>query len=191
MSQRRKQQLAAAAGGLVLAIVLVAVLAGGGNSGSGHSISVPAAQIPAGTTDPHARDRTEITALALAFQEAVRQDTPADPCAYLDPQSHAFTIAKARTDYAGGTELCSTAARQLAGYGGGNPPGIDPAAIQFGSSPDQVFDCNAGTTPPSRLPVSQRGMPWAAAPWAGSAGNLVAFVYEHGRWWVDLLLCHD
>ena len=90
MSRRRKQQLAAGgAARLVLAIVLVAVLAGGGNSGSSHSISVPAAQIPAGTTDPHAQDRRQITALALAYQQAL--DRPAaHPCSYFDPQSRAY-----------------------------------------------------------------------------------------------------
>ena len=73
MSRRRKQLLAAAGGALILAVVLVAVLAGGGNSGSGHSVSVPAAQLPTGTSDPHAQDRKQITALALAYQKALAQ----------------------------------------------------------------------------------------------------------------------
>ena len=99
MSRRRKQHLAAAGGAaLVLTIVLVAVLANGSNSGSSHSISVPNTQIPAGTTDPHAQDRRQITALALAYQQALGQANGANPCNYLDPQSLARvnTIAKHR-----------------------------------------------------------------------------------------------
>ena len=113
MSRRRKQQLAAAGGALALAIVLVAILAGGGSSGSSHSISVPSAQIPTGSTDPHAQDRRQITALALAYQQALGQANGANPCNYLDPQSRAFATTKARHGYAGGPEPCAFAANQL------------------------------------------------------------------------------
>ncbi len=98
MSRRRKQLLAAAGGALILAVLLVAVLSGGGSNGSGQSVSVPTAQLPTGTSDPHAQDRKQITALAIAYQNALTQKTSADPCNYFDPQSRAWvnTIAKHR-----------------------------------------------------------------------------------------------
>ena len=186
MSRRRKQLLAAAGGALVLAIVLAVC---GGNSGSGHSISVPAAQIPAGTTDSHAQDRRQITALALGYQQALAQASAANPCNYLDPQSRAFATTKARHGYAGGPEPCAFAANQLSDYAGGSaPPGIDPSTIQFGL-PSQLVRCDP-ESPAVSLPASQHGLPWAIAGWAGAAGNQVAFVKETGRWWIDLLLCH-
>src|ERR1035441_9359888 len=124
MSRRRKQQLAAGAA-VVLAIVLAAVLASGGNGGSGHSISVPAAQIPAGTTDPHAQDRTKIIALAHA--------NGANPCNYFDPQSRVWVNTIAKHRYLSPIS-CATAAQEN-DVGGGlanlNPPGIDPATLQF------------------------------------------------------------
>jgi len=191
MSRRRKQLLAAAGGGgLVLAIVLVAVLASGGNSGSSHSISVPNAQIPAGTTDPHAQDRRQITALALAYQQALGQANGANPCNYLDPQSLAFATTQATHGYAGGPEPCAFAANQLSGGAGGlSPSGIDPSTIQFGL-PSQQVRCDPYSAPVSP-PASQHGLPWAIAGWAGANGNQVAVVKENNRWWIDLLLCHD
>ena len=189
MSRRRKQLLAAAGGALVLVVVLVAVLAGGGSNGSSHSISVPAAQIPAGSTDPHAQDRTQITALALAYQQALGQANGANPCNYLDPQSRAFAITKARHGYAGGPEPCAFAANQLSAYAGGlSPSGVDPSTIQFGL-PSQQLRCDP-YSPPVSLPASQHGLSWAIAGWAGANGNQVAVVKENGRWWIDLLLCH-
>ena len=192
MSRRRKQLLAAAGGALVLVAVLVAVLAGGGSSGSGHSISVPAAQIPAGSTDPHAQDRTQITALALAYQRALErfdQHTFANPCKYLDPQSHATETSYAKHDFAGGPEHCAAAADLMSGYPGGQrPPGIDPSTLQFGL-PSQQLRCDPYSAPVS-LPASQHGLSWATAGWAGGVGGQVTFVKEDNRWWIDLLLCH-
>ncbi len=187
---RRRKQLVAAAVALVLVVALVAVLAGGGSSGSSHSISVPGAQIPAGSTDPHAQDRTEITALALAYQQVLGQDAPSsNPCNYLDPQSRAFAMTKARHAYAGGPEPCAFAANQLSAYAGGlSPSGIDPSTIQFGL-PSQQLRCDPYAAPVS-LPASQRGLSWAIAGWAGANGNQVAVVKENNRWWIDLLLCH-
>ena len=188
MSRRRKQQLAAG-GAVVLAIVLAAVLASGGNGGSGHSISVPAAQIPAGTTDPHAQDRTQITALALAYQQALGQTTNTDPCNYLDPQSRVSVTNRARRAYAGGPEPCAVAANELSDYAGGQrPPGIDPSTLQFGV-PSQQLRCDPYSAPVS-LPASQHGLSWATAGWAGGVGGQVTFVKEDNRWWIDLLLCH-
>ena len=193
MSRRRKQQLAAAAGaGLLLAIVLAAVLASGGGTDNSHSVSVPAGQIPGGTTDSHAQDRKEITALALAYQQALTQTTAVDPCSYLDPQSRAWvnTIAKHRHV---APESCAAGLREGdvnggVAYGNDYPPGIDPSTIQFGSASQQVR-CAPYSRPVS-LPTSQHGLPWAIAGWAGANGNQVAVVHEAGRWWIDVLLCH-
>lgn len=192
MSRRRKQQLAAAgAGALVLTVVLVAVLAGGGNSGSSHSISVPSAQIPAGATDPHAQDRKQIAALALAYQQALGQPNGADPCNYFDPQSRAWVNTIAKHRYAS-PESCAAAAQE-GDVGGGlanlYPPGIDPTTLQFGSASQRVR-CVDQYSPPVSLPASQRGLSWAIAGWAGANGNQVTFVKENSRWWIDLLLCH-
>jgi hypothetical protein len=191
MSRRRKQQLAAGAA-VVLAIVLAAVLASGGNGGSGHSISVPAAQIPAGTTDPHAQDRTQIIALALAYQQALGQANGANPCNYFDPQSRVWVNTIAKHRYLSPIS-CATAAQEN-DVGGGlanlNPPGIDPATLQFGQ-PSQHVRCVDQYSPPVSLPASQRGLSWAIAEWAGTNGLQVTFVKENGRWWIDLLLCHD
>jgi hypothetical protein len=192
MSRRRKQLLAAAGGALVLVVVLVAVLAAGGSNGSRHSISVPAAQIPAGSTDPHAQDRTQITALALAYQQALGQANGANPCNYFDPQSRAWVNAIAKHRYLSPIS-CATAAQEN-DVGGGlanlNPPGIDPATLQFGQ-PSEHVRCVDQYSPPVSLPASQHGLPWAIAGWAGTNGLQVTFVKENGRWWIDLLLCHD
>jgi hypothetical protein len=192
MSRRRKQLLAAAAGvgGLVLAIVLAAVLGAGG----GHSISVPTAQIPAQATDPHARDRTQITALALAYQKALTQNTNADPCNYLDPQSRAWVNTIAKHRYLS-PESCAAGVREgdvdgVVASANDYPPGIDPTTIQFGQ-PNQQVRCVDQYSPPVSLPASQRGLSWAIAGWAGANGLQVTFVNENGRWWIDLLLCHD
>lgn len=193
MSRRHKQLLAAAGGALVLVLVLVAVLAAGGNSGSGHSISVPAAQIPAQATDPHAQDRAQITALALAYQKALTQNTNADPCNYLDPQSRAWVNTIAKHRYLS-PESCAAGVREgdvdgVVASANDYPPGIDPTTIQFGQ-PNQQARCVDQYSPPVSLPVSQRGLSWAIAGWAGANGLQVTFVKENGRWWIDLLLCH-
>ena len=173
MSRRRKQQLAAAGGALVLAIVLVAVLAGGGSSGSSHSISVPAAQIPTGTTDPHAQDRRQITALALAYQQALGQATGANPCNYLDPQSRAWANTKARASLCRRPRAPAPPLRRMTSWrrtpDGLSPPGIDPSTIQFGL-PSQQVRCVDPYSPPVSLPASQHGLSWAIAGWAGANG---------------------
>lgn len=184
MSRRRKQLLAAAVGALVLVVVLVAVLAGGGSSDSSHSISVPAAQIPAGTTDPHAQDRRQITAVALAYEQAIEANT--DPCSYLDPQSRVFAMAQVKRQLLG-AHPCAAVAEQMSG----TPPveGVSSAGIVF-ASPSQQVDCSGdGTGPDHGLPTSQQGFRWATAAWAGGAGAQVTFVYEKQRWWVDVLIC--
>jgi hypothetical protein len=190
MSRRRKQQLAAAGGALVLVVVLVAVLAGGGSSDSSHSISVPGAQIPAGTTDPHAQDRRQIMALALAYQQALNQETPADPCSYLDPQSRARVNTIAKHRYLSPISCAGAAGENDISGGVATlyPPGINPATIQFGL-PSQQVRC-LPYSPPVGLPASQHGLSWAIAGWAGANGNQVTFVRENGRWWIDVLLCH-
>ena len=77
---RRHKQLAAGAGGLVLAIVLVAVLTNGGS-------------------DRSPRDRAEIAAVALAYEQAIAANT--NPCSYLDPQSRAFAMAQVKRELLG------------------------------------------------------------------------------------------
>jgi hypothetical protein len=189
MTRRRKQQLAAG-GAVLLAIVFVAVIAGGGNSGSIRSISVPAAQIPASTSDPHARDRAQISALAAAYQAAVLQEPARRTlCKYLDPQSRAFAVSQAKHTYLGPSP-CWTAALTLSGdVAGGQPGGIDPSTVQFGS-PSQQVRCDL-QSPPVSLPRSQHDLPWAAATWAAAvSGNQVTFIKENGRWWIDVLLCN-
>jgi hypothetical protein len=187
MSRRRKQLAAAGGGALIIAVVLAVVLAGG--SGSSHSISVPAPQIPTKATDPHAHDRAQITALTLAYQQALGQANGANPCNYLDPQSLAFATTQATHGYAGGPEPCAFAANQLSGGAGGlSPSGIDPSTIQFGL-PSQQVRCDPYSAPVS-LPASQHGLSWAIAGWAGANGNQVAVVKENNRWRIDLLLCH-
>lgn len=173
MSRRRKQLAAAASGALVLAVVLAAILASGGSSGNSHSTSVPTAQIPASSTDPHAQDCKQITALALAYQQALTQATGVDPCKYLDPQSRAWvdTIAKHRNAT---PESCAAGLREGdvngdVAYGNNRPPGIDPSTIQFGL-PSQQVRCDL-YSPPVSLPASQHGLSWAIAGWAGAAGN--------------------
>jgi len=192
MSRRRKQLLAAAGGALILAVLLVAVLAGGGSNGNSQSVSVPTAQLPTGTSDPHAQDRKEITALAIAYQQALGQASGADPCNYFDPQSRAWVNTIAKHRYLSPIS-CATAAQEN-DVGGGladlNPPGIDPATLQFGQ-PDQRVRCVDQYSRPVGLPPSQRGLSWAIAEWAGTNGLQVTFVKENGRWWIDLLLCHD
>jgi hypothetical protein len=192
MSRRRKQLLAAAGGALILAVLLVAVLAGGGSNGSGQSVSVPTAQLPTGTSDPHAQDRKQITALAIAYQNALTQKTSADPCNYFDPQSRAWVNTIAKHRYVSPIS-CATAAREgdvAGGVASGNdyPPGIDPTTIQFGH-PNQQVRCGL-YSPPVSLPASQQGLSWAIAGWAGANGNQVAVIKENGRWWIDVLLCH-
>jgi hypothetical protein len=167
MTRRRKQLLAAAA--LVLAIVLVATLANGGS-------------------DKSPRDRAEIAAVALVYQQALSGST--DPCSHLDPQSRAYVTYHGKHAYVA-AESCGQAARELdvSGPGDLQPPGVNPAGIVFGSGSQQV-DCSGdGTGPNHGLPASQRGLRWATAAWAGGAGAQVTFVREDGRWWVDVLIC--
>ena len=188
MSRRRKQLIAAAVGGgVLLAILLAVVLASGGSNGSGHSSTVPAS-----TTKSHAQDRAQITALALAYQNALTQKTSADPCNYFDPQSRAWVNTIAKHRYVSPIS-CATAAREgdVAGAvasGNDYPPGIDTTTIQFGQ-PNQQVRCGL-YSPPVSLPASQQGLSWAIAGWAGANGNQVAVIKENGRWWIDVLLCH-
>ena len=190
MSRRRKQLVAAAVGGgVLLAILLAVVLASGGSNGNSHSISVPTAQLPTSTSDPHAQDRKEITALAIAYQAAVVQEAARSSlCRYLDPQSRAAATAQAKRTYPGPSP-CWVAALTLSGnVPGGQPAGIDADSLQFGL-PSQQVRCNL-QSPPVSLPASQHGLPWAAATWAAAvSGEQVTFVKEDNRWWIDLLLC--
>jgi hypothetical protein len=169
MSRRHKQQLAA--GGavvLVIAIVLVATLTGGASNDT-------------------SKDRREIAALALSYQQALNGST--DPCSYLDPQSRAYVTDHGEHAYVA-PESCGQAARELdvSGPGDLEPQGISPVGIVFGSGSQQV-DCSGnGSGPNHELPASQSGLRWATAAWAGGAGAQVTFVRE-GRWWVDVLIC--
>ena len=165
MSRRRKRMLAAGAVVVVVAIVLVATLGGGGAS--------------TGT----ATDRAQIAAVSLAYSQAIAAFT--NPCSYLDPQSRAYAMARAKHEYLSPV-ACARVAEQLSGT---PPEGVSPAGIVFGSG-SQRADCSGiGSGPDHGLPASQRGLPWATAAWAGGDGEQGTFVREDGRWWVDVLIC--
>jgi hypothetical protein len=171
MSRRRKQQLAAGAGAVVLVVAIVLV-----------------ATLTTGASTDTSKDRREIAAVALAYQQALNGS--ADPCSYLDPQSRAYATYHGQHAYVA-PESCGQAAREgdVSGAGDLEPPGVSPVGIVFGSGSQQV-DCSGdGSGPDHGLPASQRGLRWATAAWAGGAGAQVTFVREHGRWWIDLLIC--
>ena len=162
----------AAIAAIALALILVAALSGGDDNSTKH-----ARKQPTRPTDPHAADRAAIQRTAIAYQQALRNGSPDDPCRYLTRfvrqgleaagviggvfiPSNASCAARARADDSRkglGPDLAH--ARQL-GVG------------QIGFGPYTDF--------------GRRGVD-ADAHWRTPERQRILFVHSHGRWLIDAI----
>jgi hypothetical protein len=168
VSQRRPLVIALAAAVVVIVALLIAlILSLGSADGGGSSSKRPA---PSKPKDPRARDRAEITRIAMRFQRALAPSSSDNPCRYMTDEAQVdLTIDT-------GAVLGADCKKVVRAYERKQPrplyellkPGIQD--IRF--SPRVEVADPTGTAP------------GAEARWRGDPERVVTFVQQEGQWLV-------